>query len=84
MGAKQVDGFKKRGKKEGNSIIMRAYHILVFAKLTSQVLGQGNCEKLAKLDADQLTKVFMKTMGASDSELLIDTYVKNLTLLVLS
>ena len=32
------------------------------------VLCQGNCEKLAKLDTDELAEAFMKTMGASDSE----------------
>ena len=50
-------------KQEGNSIIMRAYQIQVFAKLTSEVLGQGNCKKLAKLDTDQLAEVFIKTAG---------------------
>ena len=50
--------------------------------IKSQVLGQGNLEKLARLDTNELAEVFMKTMGASDSESLIDTYVRNLALLV--
>ena len=46
------------------------------------MLGQGNLEKLSKRDTDELAEAFMKTMGASDSESLIDTYVRNLALLV--
>ena len=46
------------------------------------MLGQGNCDKLAKFDTDTLAEVFKKTIGASDSESLADTYERNLALLV--
>ena len=38
--------------------------------------------KLAKLDTDNLAEVYMKTMGASESDWLIVKYVRNLALLV--
>ena len=39
--------------------------------------------KLAKLDTDNLAEVYMKTMGASESDwLIVKYYVRNLALLV--
>ena len=43
--------------------------------------GQGNCEKLAKFDTDELAEVFMKTMRERE-RFRESKYVRNLALVV--